>query len=138
MQICVDGLDLGKKLAPLRESGVLVIASGNVVHNLAGMNRSFADSGFDWAQRFDEDAKAVMTQTPSDVTTLDGHHDFGHAVPTPDHFLPLLYLAGLADAAGHGTDVLVDGYAYGSLSMTAYTLDHSEPQPDSEQRTSGG
>jgi 4,5-DOPA dioxygenase extradiol len=75
-----------------------------------------------------------MTQTPSDVTTLDGHHDFGHAVPTPDHFLPLLYLAGLADAAGHGTDVLVDGYAYGSLSMTAYTLDHS----DSESPTSGG
>jgi 4,5-DOPA dioxygenase extradiol len=68
-----------------------------------------------------------MTQAPSDVTTLDGHHDFGHAVPTPDHFLPLLYLAGLADAAGHGTDVLVDGYAYGSLSMTAYTLDHSDP-----------
>ena len=127
-------LDLGKKLAPLRETGVLVIASGNVVHNLGGMNRNFADSGFDWAQRFDEDAKAVMTQTPSDVTTLDGHHDFGHAVPTPDHFLPLLYLAGLADAAGHGTDVLVDGYAYGSLSMTAYTLDHS----DSESPTSGG
>jgi len=120
-------LDLGKKLAPLRETGVLVIASGNVVHNLGGMNRNFADSGFDWAQRFDEDAKAVMTQTPSDVTTLDGHHDFGHAVPTPDHFLPLLYLAGLADAAGHGTDVLVDGYAYGSLSMTAYTLDHDQP-----------
>jgi 4,5-DOPA dioxygenase extradiol len=86
-----------------------------------------SEKGFDWAQRFDEDAKAVMTQTPSEVTTLDGHHDFGHAVPTPDHFLPLLYLAGLADAAGHGTDVLVDGYAYGSLSMTAYTLDHSEP-----------
>jgi 4,5-DOPA dioxygenase extradiol len=129
-------LDLGKKLAPLRKSGVLVIASGNVVHNLGGMNRNLADSGFDWAQRFDEDAKAVMTQTPSDVTTLDGHHDFGHAVPTPDHFLPLLYLAGLADAEGHGTDVLVDGYAYGSLSMTAYTLDHSESA--SESRSSGG
>jgi 4,5-DOPA dioxygenase extradiol len=127
-------LDLGKRLAPLRESGVLVIASGNVVHNLGGMNRNLADSGFDWAQRFDEDAKAVMTETPSDVTRLDGHHDFGHAVPTPDHFLPLLYLAGLADAAGHGTDVLVDGYAYGSLSMTAYTLDHS----GSASTTSGG
>ncbi len=118
-------LDLGKKLAPLRESGVLVIASGNVVHNLGGMNWNLADAGFDWAQRFDEDAKVVMTQTPSDVARLDGHHDFPHAVPTPDHFLPLLYLAGLADAAGHGTDVLVDGYTYGSLSMTAYTLDHT-------------
>jgi 4,5-DOPA dioxygenase extradiol len=57
-------LDLERKLAPLRESGVLVIASGNVVHNLGGMNRDLAESGFDWAQRFDEDAKAVMTQTP--------------------------------------------------------------------------
>jgi 4,5-DOPA dioxygenase extradiol len=123
-------LELGKKLAPLRESGVLVVASGNVVHNLAGMNWGLADEGFDWARRFDEDAKAVMTGTPSDVAALDAHGDFGYAVPTPDHFLPLLYLAGLADAAGHGTDVLVDGYTYGSLSMTAYTLDHSAPPPE--------
>src|SRR5215213_6541313 len=113
-------LELGKKLAPLRESGVLVIASGNVVHNLGGMNWSLADSGFDWAQRFDQDAKAVMTGTPTGVSRLDAHRDFPTAVPTPDHFLPLLYLAGLADAAGHGTEVLVDGYTYGSLSMTAY------------------
>ncbi|MGZ4589786.1 MAG: 4,5-DOPA-extradiol-dioxygenase [Actinomycetes bacterium] len=120
-------IGLGKRLAPLRETGVLVVASGNVVHNLGGMNWNLADAGFDWAQRFDEDAKAVMTETPTDIGRLDAHRDFGHAVPTPDHFIPLLYLAGLADAAGHGTDVLVDGYTYGSLSMTAYTLDHTVP-----------
>ncbi|HET7531477.1 MAG TPA: 4,5-DOPA dioxygenase extradiol [Mycobacteriales bacterium] len=126
-------LDLGRRLAPLRERGVLVVGSGNVVHNLRGMNWSLPDAGFDWAKRFDEDAKAVMTGTPTEVMTLDAHGDFGRAVPTPDHFIPLLYLAGLADAAGSGTDVLVDGYTYGSLSMTAYTLGCDVPEPPSPE-----
>ena len=116
-------LELGKKLAPLRERGVLIIGSGNVVHNLRGMNWDLADNGFVWAKRFDEDAKAQMTQAPADIAELDSHRDFKYAVPTPDHFIPLLYLAGLADAAGQATDVMVDGYAYGSLSRTSYTLD---------------
>jgi 4,5-DOPA dioxygenase extradiol len=120
-------LELGAKLAPLRRSGVLVVGSGNVVHNLGGMNPRLADSGYDWAQRFDEEAKLRMATDPTEVARLDGHRDFHNAVPTPDHFLPLLYLAGLAGAAGGGTDVLIDGYAYGSLSMTAYTLGLDAP-----------
>ena len=115
-------LELGAKLAPLRESGVLVIGSGNIVHNLRGMNWDLPDAGFDWAQRFDEDAKTRMLTEPTDVVRLDAHGDFRRAVPTPDHFIPLLYLAGLAGANGGSTDVLIDGYTYGSLSMTAYTL----------------
>jgi 4,5-DOPA dioxygenase extradiol len=120
-------LELGAKLAPLRERGVLIVASGNVVHNLRGMNRRMTDEGYDWAKRFDEDAKATMLDAPTDVATMDAHREYRQAVPTPDHFIPLLYLAGLAGAAGGGTEVLVDGYAYGSLSMTAYTLGLSCP-----------
>src|SRR5690242_18075985 len=93
-------LDLGARLAPLREQGVLIIGSGNVVHNLGGMTSRLPDSGFDWAERFDEQVKASMAETPSETAALDGHRDFRTAVPTPDHYIPLLYLAGLAGAAG--------------------------------------
>jgi 4,5-DOPA dioxygenase extradiol len=123
-------LELGAKLAPLRERGVLIVASGNVVHNLRGMDWQLADAGYDWAQRFDEEAKARMLTNPTEFATLDSHRDFGHAVPTPDHFIPALYLAGLAGATDKAdTEVLVDGYAYGSLSMTAYTLGLSRQYP---------
>jgi 4,5-DOPA dioxygenase extradiol len=115
-------VELGAKLAPLRERGVLIMGSGNVVHNLGGMNPGLADDGYDWAQRFDEEAKARMASDPAEVATLDGHPDYAYAAPTPDHFIPLLYLAGLAASDNAGSDVLIDGYAYGSLSMTAYTL----------------
>jgi 4,5-DOPA dioxygenase extradiol len=115
-------LELGARLAPLRDSGVLILGSGNVVHNLSGVSFDLPDAGFDWAQRFDSDAKQTMLDDPLNAARLDGHRDFHHAVPTPDHFLPLLYLAGLAGASKEGADVLIDGYAYGSLSMTAYTL----------------
>ncbi|MFY0408406.1 4,5-DOPA dioxygenase extradiol [Solicola sp. PLA-1-18] len=115
--------DLGARLAPLREQGVLIVTSGNVVHNLSGMSRSMPDEGFEWAQRFDQDAKERMLTDPTEMATLDAHADYGIAVPTPDHFIPSLYLAGLAAAADEPrAEVLVDGCAYGSLSMTAYTL----------------
>lgn len=127
-------LALGAKLAQLRRRGVLVVGSGNIVHNLRGMNWRLADEGFDWAQRFDDAARELMLSDPTDIATLDRHRDYAAAVPTPDHFIPLLYLAGMAgassDAGQVDTRVLVDGYAYGSLSMTAYTLGMACPGGD--------
>jgi 4,5-DOPA dioxygenase extradiol len=114
-------LELGAKLAPLRERGVLILASGNVVHNLRAMDWKL-DTGFDWAHRFDDAAKERVLSQPSEATSLSRHADFAIAVPTPDHFIPWLYLAGLASVGADDVDVLVDGYSYGSLSMTAYTL----------------
>ena len=115
-------LDLGAQLAPLRDRGVLIVGSGNVVHNLGRLDGSKPEAGFDWAHRFGQRGTEVMTSTPAELPSLQSHPDFRSAVPTPDHFIPLLYLAGLASAAGESAEVLVDGYALGSLSMTSYTL----------------
>jgi 4,5-DOPA dioxygenase extradiol len=115
----------------LRESGVLIVSSGNVVHNLGGMDFRNPDGGFDWAHRFDEAVREKMLEAPADVLTVDSQPEFRLAVPTPDHFLPLLYLAGVAGSTGHIPEVLVDGYTFGSLSMTSYTLDATCPsRPD--------
>ena len=116
-------LELGARLAPLRERGVLVLGSGNVVHNLRMLDWSAPDVAFDWNRRFDEAARQVLTTSPADVSRLRSHPDYARSVPTPDHFLPLVYVAGVASAARRPLEVLVEGYAYGSLSMAAYTLD---------------
>jgi len=121
--------DLGARLAPLRERGVLVLASGNIVHNLGLLDPSQPDSGFDWAHRFHDAAREILTSSPADITGLREHTDFRRAVPTPDHFIPLLYLAGLAAVDGSAPEILVDGYALGSLSMDAYTLGAASPRP---------
>jgi 4,5-DOPA dioxygenase extradiol len=115
-------LDIGARLAPLREQGVLVMGSGNIVHNLRRIAWDKPSDGFDWNQRFDEAAAALLRDAPGDILKLAEHPDFPRAVPTPDHFLPLLHFATLAAASGEVPDVLVDGYAYGSLSMASFTL----------------
>jgi 4,5-DOPA dioxygenase extradiol len=115
-------IELAARLAPLRERGVLIVGSGNVVHNLRAINWHTPSSGFDWAQRFDDAARAVLLERPGDAAGLRAHADYARAAPTPEHFIPLLYLAGLAAASGEKARVLTDGCAFGSLSMTAYTL----------------
>jgi 4,5-DOPA dioxygenase extradiol len=114
-------VELGASLASLRDSGVLIVGSGNIVHNLRSMDPSKPSDGFDWAQRFDEAAGELLRDRPGDAPALQEHPDFTKAVPTPDHFLPILHFAGLLAASGEQPDTLVDGVDYGSLSMTAYT-----------------
>jgi 4,5-DOPA dioxygenase extradiol len=114
-------VELGAKLAALRDHGVMIIASGNVVHHLGRIQWRKPDSAFDWAQRFDDAVIRQMADSPADILAVTDHTDYGLAVPTPDHFIPLLYLAGLAAEEGKA-DPLIQGYAFGSISMTCYGL----------------
>lgn len=115
-------VQLGAALAGMRRRGVMVMGSGNVVHNLGRLRWNDPDGGEDWARRFDEAARAQMADAPEDILKLMEHPDYALAVPTPDHFIPLLYLAGMAAADGAAPETLIEGYAMGSLSMTSYGL----------------
>lgn len=115
-------VELGAKLATLRNHGIIVIASGNVVHNLGRVQWNQPDAAFDWAERFDDAVVRQMADDPPSILRITDHPDYALAVPTPDHFIPLLYLAGMAAASNSKAEALVRGYAMGSLSMTCYGL----------------
>jgi 4,5-DOPA dioxygenase extradiol len=114
--------ELGRRLAPLREHGVMVIGSGNIVHNLSAGNLSMLNEGYEWTKRFDDAARDLVLSDPAGVAGLKSHSDYRKAVPTPDHFLPFVQFAGLAAGSSDPVNVLVDGYFAGSISMTTYTL----------------
>src|SRR3546814_3150937 len=87
----------------------MIVGSGNVVHNLRRIQWDNPDGGEDWARRFDDSVADLMAARPGDLLEAAEHPDFARAVPTPDHFIPLLYTAGLAAAAGGGAKALVRG-----------------------------
>ncbi len=125
VQLSVDGTkpaqfhyDIGKRLAPLRAEGVLVIGSGNVVHNLMLTRRGESVPAFDWAQRFNREVRAALAS--GEHRALIDFERLGEdarlSVPTPEHYLPLLYIAAL-QAEDETMAVAVDGYEAGSLGM---------------------
>ncbi len=118
-----EHFDLGVRLAPLRERGILVLGSGNVVHNLGLLDWGGGETGADWAVRFNERCGELVREDPARVASLAGHPDYHVAVPTPEHFLPLAPIAGLAAASGATMTTVVDGYVAGSLSMASYRVD---------------
>ena len=113
---------LGAALASLRDSGVLILGSGNVVHNLGAIQWDKPHGGADWAVSFDDAVKDIMTANPGNITSVKNHDAYTKAVPTPDHFIPLLYVAGLATAAGSVAKPTLHSCVLGSLSMTSYII----------------
>jgi len=114
--------DLGRSLAPLRDEGVLIMGSGNVTHNLRhafSAARSGDRETPAWAHAFDEDVARALTQHDTRYLVGALETEAGRmAHPTPDHFLPLLYVAGAADA-GDPLQMPITGFDMASLSMRA-------------------
>ncbi|AKK11076.1 4,5-DOPA-extradiol-dioxygenase [Corynebacterium uterequi] len=115
---------LGTRLARLaKEHNVLIVGSGNVVHNLSMVQWHAGDTGFGWADDFDLAAAEIMREDPERLTALMDHDAYSRAVPTPDHFLPLAYVAGVQAALEDPhVDVFNDRRTMGSLSMTGYRI----------------
>jgi 4,5-DOPA dioxygenase extradiol len=119
MQPSAFHYELGRRLRPLRDEGILVIGSGDVVHNLhtyAWGQRPVEP--FDWALRFETRARELMLQ--GDHHALIDYESLGRdaelSIPTPDHYLPLLYVLG-ASTANEPVTFPVEGMDGGSISM---------------------
>lgn len=114
--------ELAGRLRPLRDEGVLVLGSGNVVHNLRLADFGL-DEGYDWAQRFDADVKARILAADHaplvEYERLSAHARL--AVPTAEHYLPLLYALAL-QADGESASVFNDRCTLGSISMTSVVV----------------
>jgi 4,5-DOPA dioxygenase extradiol len=125
VQLSIDAMestrfhfDLGRRLKPLRDEGVFIVASGNIVHSLNLSIRSGPEIPYPWAERFDTTVRdKLLGRNWNDLIeyqTLD--QDWAYAVPTPDHYLPLLYALGAADEL-EPLSFPVEGIVSGSMSM---------------------
>lgn len=116
--------ELGKRLAPLRDEGILIVGSGNLVHNLHtyAWGRHTPEP-YDWAVRFEAAAKQLMTA--GEFAPLIDYESLGRdailSIPTPDHYLPLLYVLG-AKRDGEAISFPVEGVDGGSVSMLTVQL----------------
>ena len=116
--------DIGKRLAPLRDEGVLIVGSGNVVHNLHAYawGRHTVEP-YDWASGFERRARELLEA--GDHAPLVDYEKLGRAaelsIPTPDHYLPLLYVIG-AGSTGEPVSFPVEGVEGGSVSMLSVKI----------------
>jgi len=125
VQLSIDGtrpaafhFDVGRKLAQLRDAGVLILGSGNVVHNLRVMRRADDAQPFVWALRFNDwlRERLLARDAQAIVNPLQFGDDARLAIPTPEHYLPLVYTVGAA-AEEDKIEIVTDGVDLGSISM---------------------
>ena len=119
--------DLAKELASLRNKGVLIIGSGNIVHNLgmvAWDKLNTTDYGYDWALEAKEKMKKfILTGDHKPLIEYKSQgRAFSLSVPTPEHFLPLLYVLALREE-GEKATIFNDKAVAGSLAMTSVKID---------------
>lgn len=117
---------MAKKLSALREQGVLIIGSGNIIHNLGVMRRAHINqigAGYDWAPAFRETVNQAIAERDDD--TLIHYERLGEkamlSVPTPDHYLPFLCIMALREPDDSIT-FFNDNLVAGSLSMTSFLV----------------
>jgi 4,5-DOPA dioxygenase extradiol len=112
--------ELGKELAALRKKGVLIVGSGNMVHNLRMIDFSKQEGGFDWAIEINETFKKLILEGNHDP--LKDYKSLGKsaelAIPTPDHYYPLLYMLALQGKKEEAR-IFNDKPVMGSLTMTS-------------------
>ena len=122
-----ERLEIGRKLAPLRDDGVLIMGTGNIVHNLPAMDWGDRDRApYDWSARFLSEIKdAIAKDEPQRVADFAGlGDDARRAAPTPEHFWPLLYVLG-ARRPGDAVRLVNDRIEHGSLGMTSVVFEES-------------
>ena len=116
-----EHLELGRELRHLRERGVLILGSGNIVHNLARIDWESPHGAYDWAREFDSNVKAAVEA--NDAGALATPQDWGDALlatahPTTEHYLPLLYCMGSVEDRDR-VSYPYEGFDFGSISMRA-------------------
>lgn len=113
--------DVGTKLAPLRERGILVMGTGNVVHNLMHVHFG-ASVAFDWAERFDGFVRDCVERGDAEsLVAYRSHPDAALAAPDYEHFAPVLSIAGLR-MDGDRASFFGEGIEAGSISMRGFRL----------------
>ena len=115
--------DLGKQLAELRKKGILIMGSGNIVHNLRMVDWNNPDRGYDWAEEANEKFKKLISDDEHNqlINYKKLGREVGLAVPTPEHFLPLLYILALKKG-NEKISFFNDKSVMGSLSMTSVVI----------------